>query len=60
MVIFQNSWFIENQSRFTNESRNAMVLNYFFLNLLRSHSRDYAHFPNSNEKSAVGWIQSIL
>lgn len=60
MVMFQNSWLIENQSRFTNESRNAMVLNYFFLNLLRSHSRDHAHFPSYNEKSAVGWIQSIL
>lgn len=60
MVMFQNSWLIENQSRFTNESRNAMVLNYFFLNLLRSHSRDDAHFHNYNEKSAVGWIQSIL
>lgn len=61
MVMVQNYWLIENQSEFTNESRNAMVLNYFFLNLLRSHSRDYAHFPSYNEKkSAVGWIQSIL
>ncbi len=33
---------------------------FFFLNLLRSHSRDRAHFPSYNEKSAVGWIQSIL
>lgn len=35
-------------------------LTIFFLNLLRSHSRDDAHFPSYNEKSAVGWIQSIL
>lgn len=59
MVMFQNSWLIENQSRFTNESRNAMVLNFFFY-LVRSHSLDHAHFPSYNEKNAVGWIQSIL
>lgn len=34
MVMFQNSWLIENQSRFPNESRNAMVLNYFFFVIL--------------------------
>lgn len=60
IVMFQNSWLIENQSRFTNESRNAMVLNYFFRYLVRSHSPDHAHFSSYNKKSEVGWIQSIL
>lgn len=64
MVMLQNYWLIENQSRFTNESRNAMVLNYFFvylvIYLVRSHSPDHARFSSYNEKSAVGWIQSIL
>lgn len=60
MVMLQNSWLIENQSRFTNESRNAMVLNYFFVYLVRSNSPDHARFSSDNEKSAVGWIQSIL
>jgi hypothetical protein len=35
-------------------------LTIFFFYLVRSHSPDYAHFPSYNEKSAVGWIQSIL
>lgn len=35
-------------------------LTIFFLNLFRSHSRDHAHFPSYNQKSAVGCIQSIL
>ena len=61
MVMFQNSWLIENQSRFPNESRNAMVLKYFFSRyFVRIHSPDHAHFPSYNKKSAVGCIQSIL
>ena len=31
MLTVPHYWFIENQSRFTNESRNAMVLAYNFL-----------------------------
>lgn len=58
IVMFQNSWLIENQSRFTNESRNAMVLNYFFRYLVRSHSPDHAHFSNYNKKKC-SWVDPI-
>ena len=60
LLMFPHYWLLENQSRFTNESRNAMVLKIWFLNLFRSNSRNRALFPSYNEKSVVGWIQPIL
>lgn len=54
-------WLIENQSRFTNDSRNAMVLKYDFL-IYSEVIRGIVHFFTSYTKkeSAVGWIQLIL
>ena len=55
-------WLIENQSRFTNESRNAMVLKYDLL-IYSEVIRGIMHlfFPTYTKKSsAVGWIQPIL
>lgn len=54
-------WLIENQSRFTNDSRNAMVLKYDFL-IYSEVIRGIVHFfPSYTKKeSAVGWIQLIL
>lgn len=37
-------WLIENQSKFTNELRNAMVLTYDFLIYSEVIRRDHAHF----------------
>lgn len=60
MLIVPHYWLIENQSRFTNESRNAMVLKYDLL-IYSKVIRAIVHLFNYNEKkSAVGWIQPIL
>lgn len=58
MVMFQSSWLIENQIRFTNESRNDMVLNYFFRYLARSHSPNHAYFSIYNKKKC-SWVDPI-
>ena len=60
MLIVPHYWLIENQSRFTNESRNAMVLKYDLL-IYSKVIRAIMHLSSYNEKkSAVGWIQPIL
>lgn len=61
MLTVPHYWFIENQSRFTNESRNAMVLAYNFL-IYSEVIREIMHlfFPSSKGKSTAGWIQPIL
>ena len=61
-------WLIENQSGFPNESRNAIVLNYYLLiyslNLFISNSWDHASFTLFvlviMKKSAAGLVQPIL
>jgi hypothetical protein len=56
-------WLIENQSRFTNESRNTMVLKYDLLIYLIYSKviRAIMHLSQlERKKSAVGWIQPIL
>ena len=54
-------WWIENQSGFTNESRNAMVLKYDFL-IYSEVIRGIVHLliVLTKKKSTVGWIQPIL
>lgn len=44
MLMISHYWLIENQSKFTNESRNAMVLTYDFLIYSEVIRRDHAHF----------------
>lgn len=44
MLIVSHYWLIENQSQFTNESRNAMVLTYDFLIYSEVIRGDNAHF----------------
>lgn len=44
MLIVSHYWLIENQSQFTNESRNAMVLTYDFLIYSEVIRGDHAHF----------------
>lgn len=47
MLIVPHYWFIENQSGFTNELRNAMVLTYDFLIYSEVIRWDHApFFPN--------------
>lgn len=52
-------WLLENQSGFTNESRNAVVLAY---NFLRKVIREIMHlsFLVIMEKGTADWIQPIL
>lgn len=54
-------WLIENQSRFTNELRNAMVLPYDLL-IYSEVIRGIMHlsFLVITEKSTAGWTQPIL
>lgn len=50
MLMLTYYWLIENQSLFTNESRNAMVLTYDFL-IYSEVIREIMHlFPSYNEK----------
>ena len=61
MLTVPHYWFKENQSRFTNKSRNAMVLAYNFL-IYSEVIREIMHpfFFSYKEKSTAGWIQPIL
>jgi hypothetical protein len=55
-------WLIENQSGFTNESRNAMVLTYSLLidsEVIRE-SMHRSFLVIKEKKSTAGWIQPIL
>lgn len=64
MLIGPHYWLLENQSIFTNESRNAMVLTYyyiydFFLNLFRSNSWDHAPFFTSYTEKGRNWLNPV-
>ena len=50
VLMVSHSWFIENQSWFTNESRNAMVLPYDFWIYSEVIRRDRAPFSYLSEK----------
>ena len=61
MLIVPHYWLIENQNKFTNESRNAMVLAYNFL-IYSEVIREIMHlsFLLITEKGTVGWSNLFL
>lgn len=56
MLTIPHYWFIESQSRFTNESRNAMVLAYNFL-IYSEVIREIMHpFSPSYKEKKYSWL----